>query len=244
MRWLLAVPAPFIFAAAALTQANPTAEAILERYEQVLGGRAAVEKVTTRYMKGVREFQASGHSGSWEVYDKLPNKWLTIHDGPSGITTVCTNDRIWWSLQPVDGFSERSIGDPPKIPALHREVRLRETYVALTLKGKEKVGDREAWRLDATGPAGGVTKMYFDTASGLLLRRSQMQRISRRTGNEEPTHSTVEITQDFEDYRDVDGVKIPFTIRNRGGMDYTTRYSEVRLNLSIPDSKFDKPAGY
>jgi zinc protease len=244
MRWLLAVPIPFVFAASALAQANPTAEEVLDRYARALGGRAAVEKVTTRYMKGVREFPASGQSGAWEAYDKLPNKWLTIHDGPSGTTTVGTNDRTWWSLQPIDGFSERPLGDAPKIPALHREVRLREMYVALALKGKEKVGGREAWRVDATGPAGGVTKMYFDVETGLLLRRVQMQRVSRRSGNEEPTYSTVEITQDFEDYRDVDGVKVPFTVRNHGGLDYTTRYTEVRVNLAISDSKFDKPAGF
>src|SRR5262245_42000497 len=121
MRWLLAVTVPFILAASALAQANPTAEEILDRYTQALGGRAAGEKVTTRYMKGVREFPGSGQSGSWESYDKLPNKWLTIHEGPSGITTVGTNDHVWWSLQPIDGFSERPLAAAPKIPALHRE---------------------------------------------------------------------------------------------------------------------------
>jgi hypothetical protein len=39
-------------------------------------------------------------------------------------------------------------------------------------------------------------------------------------------------------------VKVPFTVRNHGGLDYTTRYTEVRVNLAISDSKFDKPAGF
>jgi hypothetical protein len=42
----------------------------------------------------------------------------------------------------------------------------------------------------------------------------------------------------------VAGVKFPFTIRSTGGLEYTTRYREILVNVPIDDAQFDKPAGH
>ena len=51
---------------------------------------------------------------------------------------------------------------------------------------------------------------------------------------------------DFEDYRDVDGVKIPFTVKVSSvepGLVSTRKYTEIKLNAPVDDAKFNKPAG-
>jgi len=46
----------------------------------------------------------------------------------------------------------------------------------------------------------------------------------------------------FEDYKDVDGIKLPFTIRrSRQGFSFTHKFDDVKHNVPIDDSKSDKP---
>ena len=50
---------------------------------------------------------------------------------------------------------------------------------------------------------------------------------------------------DFEDYREVDGVKLPFTIRISNIDTYfslTRRLTEIRHNVAVDDAQFRMPA--
>jgi hypothetical protein len=52
-----------------------------------------------------------------------------------------------------------------------------------------------------------------------------------------------ELREEFSDYSDVDGVKLPFTITQEGGDPaFTVRISEVHHNVAFEDSEFAKPA--
>jgi hypothetical protein len=140
----------------------PTAEAILGRYTAALGGREACERVTTRVMKGTREFKDSGQAGQFDLYEKLPAKSLTVSEGESGVTRTATNGSIFWSLQPIDGFSERPAPRAPAVPPLHREARLREVFKDIAVKKKDKVGARAAWVLEGVNTGGTAVTLYFD----------------------------------------------------------------------------------
>jgi hypothetical protein len=49
--------------------------------------------------------------------------------------------------------------------------------------------------------------------------------------------------EDFDDYRDVDGVKVPFLWRETNGdTTYTLTFSEVHHDVELSDSEFAKPA--
>jgi hypothetical protein len=46
----------------------------------------------------------------------------------------------------------------------------------------------------------------------------------------------------FEDFKEVDGVKLPFSVRQTTpDFDYVIRYSDIKYNVPIDDSKFEKP---
>jgi hypothetical protein len=48
----------------------------------------------------------------------------------------------------------------------------------------------------------------------------------------------------FEDFRDVEGVKRPFTIRQTSpDFDYVIKFTEIKSNVPVDDSKFEKPRG-
>jgi hypothetical protein len=81
-------------------------------------------------------------------------------------------------------------------------------------------------------------KFYFDARTGLLLRRHI----------EEPTlFGWFPMNVNYEAYREVDGVKIPFVVRMAsagGAWGVKTSYMvlEVKQNVPIEDEKFQHPA--
>jgi hypothetical protein len=96
------------------------------------------------------------------------------------------------------------------------------------------VDDRDAYIVEASTADGATEKLYFDVESGLLVRRD-FERVTIDDG-------IVLFEMDYDDYKDVDGLKLPSTIR-RKTPDYalTYRFSEIQLNVPIDDAKFNKP---
>ena len=79
-------------------------------------------------------------------------------------------------------------------------------------------------------------RLYFDTTTGLLVRRVVLTRTS-----------IAEIPQqiDFDDYRDVGGARFPFFGKLSlvdPWVGSTRRYSDVQLGAKVDDSVFNPPA--
>jgi hypothetical protein len=112
---------------------------------------------------------------------------------------------------------------------LHLANQLTESFPKLTLKGKESVQGREADVLEAAARQGQLFKLYFETKTGLLFRfTTEFQGASLR--------------YDWDDYRDVEGVKLPYKLSaQEGPWSYTIRFTTIKRNTPIDDAKFKKP---
>ena len=107
-------------------------------------------------------------------------------------------------------------------------------YSKMTLLGKTMIGEHEAYVVEAI-PADSASpeKLYFDVQTGLLVRKYSE---SKTILGPFPTQT------DYEDYREVDGVKLPFTIRwSIPGRVWGRRITEVKQNVSLGDAQFDLP---
>lgn len=153
------------------TAANPTIDQILDEYVKAVGGRAAIEKVTTRIMKGSVITPAG--KATLQVYEKTPNKFLVIIDSPaSGLSQNGFNGVVAWSQNSQRGLREMSGPEVENFKReydLHREIKLKEFYPKMSVKGREKIGDREAYVIDATSVDGSGEVMYFDIVPGCWL---------------------------------------------------------------------------
>src|SRR5262249_19276546 len=80
--------------------------------------------------------------------------------------------------------------------------------------------------------AGRPKRWYFDAASGLLLRTEVRD-----------ANGALVKREDYDDFRAVDGVKIPFTIRgiDEDGIEFVVMLDEVKQNVPIDPSRFEKP---
>jgi hypothetical protein len=220
-------------------QELPAVDQVLDNYVRALGGRAALEKLTSRASKGTFEFPAMGVSAPVEIYEKAPNKSLRILDIPGyGKIREGFDGAVGWSEDPQSGLREKSgaeLAEAKRDAEFYLPLKFKEIYKKLSLIGRQKVGDREAYLIEAAPAEGNPERLYFDIQTGLLMRQDSER--------ETPQGKLLMETY-LEDYREVEGVKEPFLIRvNSPAFSFTIRLQEVKHNVEIEDSRFSKPQG-
>jgi zinc protease len=214
-------------------------DALLEKYVKAIGGREAIEKVRSRISKGTFEISSlAGVKGTVEVYQKAPNLSASVLVIPGvGTQAEGFNGTIAWELEPDSGVvhdkSGLELATAKREAEFYEELKLKELYPRMTLKGIEKAGGRMAYVIEAVPVAGSPERLYFDTQTGLLIRKDSV---------EEGDEGKRSVEEYYSDYRAVDGVKLPFTIHQVSpGMDFTVRLTEVKQNVPVDDAKFNKP---
>ncbi|HZF38987.1 MAG TPA: hypothetical protein VE715_09195 [Blastocatellia bacterium] len=223
----------------AKTAALPDAGEILEKYIKALGGKEAIEKISSRSSKGTFEIEAMNLSGDIENYQKAPNKYASLFSisGVGGGGQVYDGAKGWDS-NPMTGLRELA-GE--ELAVLKREadfyqpLNLKKHFPKLEVKGKETVGVSETYVVIATPAEGGPEKLYFDIATGLLVRQD---------AEHETAQGKVASEAYFEDYKDIGGVKTPHLLKIVSPMfSLKVKVTDVKTNVEIEDTKFNKPSG-
>jgi zinc protease len=218
--------------------AIPSADQIIDKYVQAIGGKAAIEKQTSRVSKGSFELPAFGASGTAEIFEKAPNKGLAVITVAGfGVVQEGFDGKVGWGQDPQNGLREKSGAElaAAKLDAeFHKPTKIKQLYPKLAVKGKDKVGDHEVYVVEATPVEGSAETWYFDTTTGLMLRRDTVR---------EGPQGRQEIQEFLDGYKEVDGVKLPFSIRQvTTAFTIDIKIEEVNHNVPIDDAKFNKPA--
>ena len=219
----------------ASTTVPPTADQLLDKYLQAAGGTTAIEKITSRVMKGTIDF--GGRSLPIDIYAKDPEKRISFTHMPEGDNITAFNGHEGWLGMPGHPVREMrgSDLDGAAIDAdLHLPANLRLMFSEMQLLGTEKVGDREAYLVVGQREAKPPIRLFFDTQTGLLVR---LVRFGETALGRLPTQI------DYADYRDEEAVKIPYrwTLARPGGR-FTIQLSDVKQNVPVDDAKFVKPS--
>src|SRR5882724_98017 len=217
-------------------EALPTADQILAKYLEAVGGSAAIDKLKTRTMKGTW-LGSNGTSFSYELFQSAPNKVLAVLTTPQGTVERACNGTAGWEKSPrgVRDMVDEEMFYLKRYPNLFKDIKLKDQFSRLAVAGKDKIDGRDVYVLRGTTTDNRRERLYFDTESGLLVRRLSIMPTS--IGN-------IPEQVDFEDYRDVDGMKLPFTIRVSAIDPFytsTRKFTEIKLNVPIEDSRFNKP---
>lgn len=212
---------------------GPTADQILDKYVQAAGG-AAIDKISTRVMKG--EIQFGGKSLPVDIYSKDPDERISLVHMPEGDSVTAFNGHEGWLAVPGGRIHEMHGGevDGAAIDAdLHFASHLKQMFSDVKVRGTEKIGDREAYVVEGRREGKPPIRLYFDQQSGLLLR---MVRFGETALGQMPTQI------DYADFRDADGVNVPhrWTLARPGGR-FTIQISELKQNVPVDDARFVKP---
>lgn len=213
--------------------AMPSRDEIVATYAKALG-TIDEKALSSMEMKGVRE--TSRGSAPFDVI-MAPGKVRVTATTPEGeIVNVVSGSSGWMR----DGRGTRLMQPPQvetatQILAAYRPTLPGEIPAGAKVTGKDRIGNKEAWVLTTPFGIHGRQRLYFDMQSGLLLRRLTLT--PTPVGN-------IPQQTDFDDYRDVGGIELPFVVRvdtidPRGGA--TRRYSEIRLNADVDDKIFEQP---
>ncbi len=233
-------PTPGAAATPSQTQAAaamPTADQVLDHYVQAIGGRAAWRKPNSRVSKGSIEIPAMNNlTGTVEIHEKAPNFMLAVINLGGAAFEQGFDGNIGWSNNPQSGLRELAGGeldDARREANFYHALEMRKNYTKITVTGIERVDEHDTYALEATRAQGAPDKMYFDMQTGLMVR-SVNQRYT--------PDGVTEFTADVDDYTEVDGVKLPFTVRQTGASaTFIIRFTEVHHNLQLTDAQFAKP---
>jgi carboxyl-terminal processing protease len=208
-------------AEAKLTEAERRAAEIVERFVEASGGRAALEKLSTRVSKGTFTGTQMGVAitGTVEIVEAAPARSVTRIDVPGlGEIRQGFTGEYGYEQVPMIGFRRYEGAETEAVRRaadFHWRTNLRTLYPKMSLRGTEKVGDAEAHVVEAWAEGRhSPSLLFFDVKTGLLVRRDSSR---------------------FEDYREVDGVRLPFTLRDG---DVMVRLNEIAHNVSIDDARF------
>ncbi len=237
-----------VFVASCAVQAHAqTADDVIEKHLAAIGGRAALAKLESRTSTGTVSVSAQGADlgGALETYNKAPNKsrtYFRIDMSQFGAGEMVVDQRC-------DGktaFAMNSMQGDREITGAQLQGLLNATFPSPLLNykdagtkaemiGKDKVGDRAVYVLQFTPKAGPVSKQYYDADTYLVVRTVTKMDVPELGGE-------VEQTTDLSDYRDVDGIKIPFKMNVFSAMQtITITLSKVEHNKPIDDAMFSRP---
>lgn len=214
----------------------PTPPQILDKYLQAVGGKDAIAKIKSRSIKGSL-VTADGTSLPFEIAYQSPDKIRAAVSTKQGDVIQVLDGNAGW----VKNERENRPLNPIEILRIKSLAQSLEPLVVasppprMVFAGKEKLGDHDVYRIGMATPDRRRVRLYFDVQSGLLLRKV----ILRDT----PVGQDPEQT-DYDDYRDVDGVKVPFSIRisyTSNNISGTRKITEIKTNAPIDAAKFAAP---
>ena len=219
------------------TTSLPTAEQVLNKYFAAVGGKDAAAKFKTTLMKGRIE-RSEGRTGPLDVTLKGSDKYLVTVTLPQGVVSQGLDGEVGWVKSPAGSrrLSGSILDQLKRVIGYYAVIKVVDQPANMKVVGTEKIGDREAYVLSLRIDPDTTTRFFFDTQTGLLLRELTTKRTVLL-----PLPEQV----DFEDYRDVDGVKLPFTIRTSDTATYDTatrRFTEIRHNVAVDDNVFNPTA--
>ena len=221
--------------------AGPSADQILDKYIQALGGAQRLTNLTSLVAKGTYQgYDTDLGPVPIEIFAKTPNqRTMIVHMGGGDSTTTYDGHAAWIASpdkpvplltlagEDLDGIKlDANLSFPAGIKQALGQWRAGFPKTA--------IGDRDVQVIQGTGTGGSRVKLFFDAQSGLLVR---VLRYTDTAVGINPTQT------DYSDYREVAGVKMPFhwTVTWTDGRS-TIELSEVQPGIAIDAAKFAKPA--
>ncbi len=141
------------------------------------------------------------------------------------------------SFGPEENYSGKRLEDIKAASDFYDVLNWKQNYKTITVKRMGKVGDEDVYIIEKQREKGTKVTDYISTKSFLVLRRDSLV-VSETSGIELPQ------TESFSDYRNVDGVMVPFKMvsNNIANGDIVLRVTDVKFDVDIPDTVFHKPA--
>jgi hypothetical protein len=215
--------------------ALPKVDELLDKYLAAVGGAAALDKITSRVQTG-KLLTFNGQTFPADIYSKTPVKRAALmHLQGGDSVTAFDGEHGWLSVpgRPAHMMSA-SENDAVRMDAdLQFAAHVKNLYPKYTVADGEKVDGHDTYLVEGRAEGRPPLRLYVDKQTGLLLRQV---RYAQSPLGLNPTQI------DYADYRDANGVKVPFrwTVA-RPGNRFTIQVEDMKQNVAVDDAKFAAP---
>jgi zinc protease len=210
-----------------------TTKEVIDKYFEAIGGKDLFLKIKDRiiYFSG----SSMGQNTSVTIMQKIPNKLFQeiavgeVHqkkyfDGKKGMLVLGDN-----KIE-IDGSELERLKIDAAIDFL---LNPREYDVKVEFVGVEMGDSIECCKIKMTLPSGKVWFQYFDAQTGLRIKETKEIETPTGTFNQETYYGS---------YRIVDGLKFPFKIEQKLGIQNTVlNVDSIKINSNLSDSLFIIP---
>lgn len=207
-----------------------TPASVLDNYFESIGGKDLYSKMMDRtiYFTGT----SLGQEISVTIMQKFPDKLFQeviagevnqkkYYDGNNGILILGDN-----KIE-IEGTELELLRIDSAIDFL---LNPQKYDVKFEFAGQEMFDSLICNKIKITLPSGNIWFQNFDSETGLRIK--EIKEIQTPTGNYE------QVTY-YSDYKNVNGLKFPFEIRQTLGAQITTlRVDSIKINSGLPDSLF------
>ena len=217
------------------------ADELMQKALDAVGGEAAWRKFTTRVTEVDVDLENQGIKATATLYNKAPNKAATETVFTAVGKKIATGFEYFdgtvgeeiYSFAPAEKYTGKRLEDARLGADFYGSLNWKTNFKKIDVAGTAKVGDEEAYVVSFESEKGTPYKEYYSTKTFLLLKREGV--VSSSTSSIQIPYTTT-----FSDYRDVDGIKLPFRSVNvsisNGNIVQTIK--SVKHNVPVDDRLF------
>jgi len=186
-----------------------TAANVIDLYLQAIGGKQKVKGIRQVTTKATASIEAMGQKMELSMLTmQLAPDWLyqEMKMGEMIVSKQVYNGKEGWVVA-MGGPQDIKDADLEKMrdgTLLFPELLYFTSGFQTTIEGIEAIDGHNTYRLKVAYPSGTVDAEYYEISSGLKIRK--ISRTDRQS-------QTMETITDYGDYREIGGVKFPFSMK-------------------------------
>ncbi len=218
-----------------------SADELMQKVIDAHGGEANLRKLNTRIIEAEIDLENQGVTATSTSYAKAPNKVASSTTMIALKKTIATGWDYFdgsgggeeYSFAPADAYTGKRLEDIRTSADFYGLLNWKKNYKNVEVRGTRKLGDEEAYVVRFVSEKGTDVTDFYSTTTFLQLRREGV--ITSSTSQQSIPYWTT-----FEDYREVDGVMMPFKSVNyspsNGNIVSTVK--SVKHNVPVDDKLF------
>lgn len=217
-----------------------TADEIISKHIQAIGGKDLLTKITSVYTESTIDVMGSqGPVKSTTLNGKGMKQEIDVM---GSLMVTCYTDKGGWSINPMTGATTAEDMPEAQYNSGKDQITVGAPFINYTEKGykaelvgNEAVGAINAFKIKLTAADGSSSTYYFDPSTFYVVKSVQMMEMQGQMIDNEITYS---------DYRQTDGYAVPYKMEmNIGGGQFqmAMAVTKVELNKPVDETIFAKP---
>ncbi len=207
---------------------------IIDQYVKAVGGAKVLSRIQTLTIEGALSNAAQDKTGTYTFDTKLPNRYYSeLVTGGRSLIEAYNGKSAWrqnaageiGTLTGAQGFQLEAAGQYYN----SQLVNPKKNKLAVSFAGHVQVRGKDALEIEVSTAKGVKREVFFDPQTHLIVEEK-----ATVAGSDQEIF--------YDDYRNVEGVKIPYQIElRRGGETYPILVTRAVVNGVVGERVFDFP---